>query len=174
MNNKDKECTGSYDKSNDYMIDCKQVKCHGNYSVKCKDIYCPNNAKSCIHFFNLNRPSISKFRIPHRSNSHAVLAKLMKTCQSKEYKSNKKDVCLNGYKFNLVMKSIDYSRSQPKLIIKKIACLFKGKHNFHCGSQYCTINTQVCDQLLMKLKSSNRKEQLFSNKCLNDNQSILI
>ena len=66
--------------------------CHGNYSVKCKDIYCTNNAKSCIHFYNLNRPSISKFRIPHRSNSHAVLAKLMKTCQSKEYKSNKKDV----------------------------------------------------------------------------------
>ena len=156
------------------MIDCKQVKCHGNYSVKCKDIYCTNNAKSCIHFYNLNRPSISKFRIPHRSNSHAVLAKLIKTCQSKEYKSNKKDVSLNGYKCNLVMKSIDYSRSQPKLIIKKIACLFKGKHNFHCGSQYCTINTQVCDQLLIELKSSNRKEQLFSNKCLNDNQSILI
>ena len=72
------------------------------------------------------------------------------------------------------MKSIDYSRSQPKLLIKKIVCLFKGKHNFHCKSQYCTINTQVCDQLLMKLKLSNRKEQLFSNKCLNDNQSILI
>ena len=128
--NSQQVCKGTYDSSNTYSNDCKQVKCHGHHPFKCNNFYCTNHAKSCIDFYNLNRQSISKFRIPHRSNSHAVLAKLMKTCQSKEYKSNKKDVCLNGYKFNLVMKSIDYSRSQPKLIIKKIVCLFKGKHNF--------------------------------------------
>ena len=58
-----------------------------------------------------------------------------------------------------------------KLSKKDIVCPCKGKYNFHCDTKYCTINSSVCDHLLIT-KSIKNMESI--PKCMNHNQTIKI
>jgi len=93
--NSQKECKGKYNSFNSYFIDCNQVKCHGNHSFKCNHIYCTTNAKSCIDFYNLNRPSASLLKLPQRINKNSMFESKIKDCNLKQYKLNKDNVCKN-------------------------------------------------------------------------------
>ena len=165
--NSQQECRGKYNSMNLYHTECEPVKCHGSHNYKCNNIYCTTNAKSCNDFYNLNRPRTSMLKLPQRANSHSLYTNQIKDCKQKEYKLNHKDVCLTGNNCILYEKSTSKNAVfDLKSLIRKIPCPCKGKHNYHCGTNYCTVNGSVCDHLIKKKSVSNLQ------KCLNDNQSI--
>ena len=144
--NSQQECRGKYNSMNLYHTECEPVKCHGSHNYKCNNIYCTTNAKSCNDFYNLNRPRTSMLKLPQRANSHSLYTNQIKDCKQKEYKLNHKDVCLNVKKClkpEEVYSKYSFLKKKPK----KIECPCRGKHNYHCGDKYCTINSRVCDHL---------------------------
>jgi len=157
--NKGQECKGKYNSYHEYSVDCKQVKCHGNHSFYCNEIYCTNNAKSCIDFYNLNRPSISTLRMPQRKIISSVYVSQIKDCKLIDYKLKHQDVCLTSEECFFLKESKNrypLFYQQPPTIETRCPC--KDKHNYHCGNKYCTINSLVCDHLkttkfINKLKS---------------------
>jgi hypothetical protein len=162
------ECKGRYNSLNHYVIDCNQVKCHGNHPFKCNQFYCTKNAKSCIDFYNFNRPSASMLKLPQRKKTHLLYANIIKACDSKKYNLNHENICLIGKNCSLVEKAVKYSRGHTISSIKKIACPCKGKYAYHCGNNYCTSNNIVCKNLNKK----NKNLKTNFPKCLNDNQTI--
>jgi hypothetical protein len=170
--NSQKECKGKYNSFNSYFIDCNQVKCHGNHSFKCSHIYCTTNAKSCIDFYNLNRPSASLLKLPQRINKNSMFESKIKDCNLKQYKLNKDNVCKNEKSCILIEKAPKNSYNFQMNFKDNIICPCIGKYDFHCGIKYCTSNSLVCDHLL-KIKS--KKTSSFYNsfpKCTNTNQRI--
>jgi hypothetical protein len=165
------ECKGTYNSQNIYNIECKKTKCEASHQFKCNQIYCTKNARSCIDFYNLNRPSFSILRLPQRKNSHSLSSKQIKDCKLKEYKLNEKDFCLTDKSCTLFKKKtkssmINSDHSSTEMII----CPCRGKLNYHCGFKYCTINNLACkhlSKLLIKNKSFN-----YFKKCMNANQTI--
>jgi hypothetical protein len=167
------ECKGKYNLFNTYIIDCNQVKCHGNHPFKCNHIYCTKNAKSCIDFYNLNRPSASMLKLPQRTNKHSMYESKIKDCNLKQYKLKKDNVCKNEKNCILIKKSPKNSYSFQMTLKEKTVCPCSAtKYDFHCGIEYCTSNSIVCDHLL-KIKS-NKTFSFFNNfpKCMNGNQTI--
>jgi hypothetical protein len=162
--NSQQECKGKYNSFNHYVIICNQVKCHGNHPFKCNHIYCTKNAKSCIDFYNLNRPSASMLKLPQRTNKHSMYESKIKDCDSENYKRNEKDACLNGK--NCIL----FDRTS-KSLVKKILCPCKRKYNYHCGNNYCTTNNVVCKHLFSSY-SMNKISSFNISKCMNDNQII--
>ena len=166
--NSQQECKGKYNPFNTYIIDCNQVKCHGTHKFKCNHIYCTKNAKSCIDFYNLNRPSASMLKLPQRTNKHSMYESKIKDCNLKQYKLNKENVCKNEKSCILIEKSYSFQMA----LKEKTVCPCGAKYDFHCGIKYCTSNSVVCDHLL-KIKS-NKTSSFFNNfpKCMNGNQTI--
>jgi hypothetical protein len=170
--NSQQECKGRYNSLNHYVIDCNQVKCHGTHQIKCNHIYCTKNPKSCIDFYNLNRPSASMLKLPQRANKHSMYESKIKDCNLKQYKLNKENVCKNEKSCTLIEKSPKNSYSFQITLKEKTVCPCGAKYDFHCGIKYCTSNSIVCDHLL-KTKS-NKTFSFFNNfpKCMNGNQTI--
>jgi len=164
-NNKQEECTGSYNSFHEYKLNCKQLKCQGSHPFHCNEVYCTNNAKSCIDFYTSNRPSISTLRLPHRPNSNSLYAIQIKDCKLKDYKLEHQDICLNNRKcISFKKNSNKYTIFLQKSSKLETHCPCKGKYNFHCGKKYCTINSLVCDHLL-KTRLSNKTPPSIS-KCM--------
>jgi len=161
--NSQQVCKGTYNSFNEYKLDCNPISCQGYHHFKCKGIYCTNNAKSCIFFYDLNRPKTSMLRLPQRPFDPSFYAKQINDCKPIEYKLNQQDICWNSKTCVL----------HEMLSAKRIQCPCKGKHNYHCANKYCTLNSIVCDQLMIKLKSIHKNErEKFSTKCSNSNQSM--
>lgn len=122
----------------------KELDCDGTHSLKCVDIYCTKDQKSCKNIIMFT--SVKFIKQGFYKQRYELFKKQIRNCsQSIKYKWNSKDVCLNAK--NCIKPSIHRLWSIQMIPIE---CKCTGKHSFRCNGNYCALNKQACDGLKSK------------------------
>lgn len=161
------ECKGVYDSNLIYREICEK-NCAGKLMYKCAEDECTLDARACKEYLRMSNliKSINRLQLfsKEMKKFNSKLNNVSK-CQSLKYTFDKSDVCLNGkncsYRERYTIRNSKYSLS------KQIKCRCEGKHNYHCGTDHCSIHKRACTQFIANKSLNENKIAL----CENSNKS---
>lgn len=163
------QCKGSYDFGFNYFEKCEKFPCLGKYGYQCQRDICSVDKSSCDKFIDLTH-LIKSIR---SSNMYDLKMKQFNSfvsnfieCPFIKHELNETDVCVNGQNCFYVEKySVKNIRTN---LAKQAICPCSTTHNYHCGSEYCTVHSAACEAL--RLLNSDQLSEF--KKCGNANKLL--
>lgn len=174
--NIDTNCTGSYDSKYNYKTHCTNFKCQGKHAYQCGLNKCSIDKQSC-GLYNKILMMIKQFERSalfgnKLSSFDAFNSKILKCVSMSKYTLKASDICKSGINCFEKQKFLKrYGRTES---IKKIDCFCRGKYNYHCGKDFCSVDSKACHTFNLILKKSNVSTETFNEikQCGNGNLTI--
>ncbi len=163
-----KECIGTYDKIDNYKVECHQDPCPSSHTVHCGESRCANNRTKCSIYLELTADSNrfdSRFRrsVQIQNNYKERLKRFQRripNCTSKAYVYRRKDVCIrlkNCFKRDEIKFAFNMNGMQMylKKNKNKFICPCRGNLTYVCANaNYCSLNQFACDSFISKQNKS--------------------
>lgn len=137
------KCIGFYNNEKFYMEKCSLLDCSGTHTYACNKYFCATSLKACHEFenklvyINIGRSSLVKI---NKVNNYI---KNIKNCMTIKHRLTSNDYCINNQSCSLIR--INPIRNENAKT--EILCPCHGEFNYHCGRNYCTVDSMACNSL---------------------------